>query len=306
MKRKSPFVDGEHRHPPRPAPCWSYGARFDAHAATNSACSASAGSVANCDARYPLETHTTTIGRRRSGPSSPPGASKSTRHALRARRMPAPCARMRRYGWGRGPRSQDRRDRGLQVDAPTTEPIDLRASLGREDHLPRQDGVRRVEPARPRLGVRVGVRDVRLEIEDGGAVEQVHAAHVNGPPTDPVDGHGAQADRVWAVRRTRGEDPSLAIAPRRQDLRLPAPPLLHVPVKDEDDPRVRPRREPVERVLEAAAREELDRGGDVRGERGLPGCGAPLGERRTNDANRLEEVRRHRCVKDGPARAIGP
>jgi hypothetical protein len=182
-------------------------------------------------------------------------------------------------------------DGGSEIHASAPQPLELIPGEVRERHVPGRDGIRGRQPTRPRVRVCIGVSNVRLEVEDRRLVQKVEAAHVKDQALDPLESHHAQANRVGAMRRARGEHATFAIAAGRENFRLPTSSLLDVSMKDENDPDAIETVEAFERVLVAAAREKLDAADGVQRVARLPWSRGPLLERRTDDPDGLEKVR---------------
>src|SRR5512143_3624412 len=88
-----------------------------------------------------------------------------------------------------------------------------------------------LQPAGPDAGLPVPA-GVRLDVEDGRPVDEVEAGDPEDAPVAAQEPEDAQAERVRAVRRPRGEDaPGLRLS-RRNDLEFHAPGLVEM---EEDD-----------------------------------------------------------------------
>src|SRR5512138_455521 len=88
-----------------------------------------------------------------------------------------------------------------------------------------------LQPAGPDAGLPVPA-GVRLDIEDGRPVDEVEAGDPEDAAVAAQEPQDAEAERVRAVRRPRGEDaPGLRLA-RRDDFELHAPGLVEM---EEDD-----------------------------------------------------------------------
>ena len=70
--------------------------------------------------------------------------------------------------------------------------------------------------SRIRQSIAVGERHVRLHVEDGRAVHEVDAAQVQRVATYALKLHQGEPNRIWPVRRSRGEETILgAVAAQR-------------------------------------------------------------------------------------------
>lgn len=138
---------------------------------------------------------------------------------------------------------------------------------------------RAFEPAAHGDTERVGVRNVRFDVEHGCALEHVDAAHVQREPLHGCELEHAETDRVRPVRRARREDTAPMGAPLRQHLGSPA----LVEVKPEQHPHERPAVEVGERMLEVASAEQFDAATHVARCRGLARSLDTLAKRRVND-----------------------
>ena len=193
------------------------------------------------------------------------------------------------------PERQDRLDPGRQVHSVRAQPRERCARLFVENDAPRLDGVVGHEPAGPRVGERVRVGDVRLEIEHRRSVERVEAYDVQRETLDPFEPGRAHPDGVGTTRRARREYTLLLRASRRQHLGPPSPPLGDIAVEDEKDPQAIPMLEPFERVLEAVPLAQLDARPHVETGRGLTRRLEAFEEGRSDETDGLEAefARRH-------------
>lgn len=94
-----------------------------------------------------------------------------------------------------------------------------------------------------RLRNAVRQRNIGLDIQNGGAIHQIHAGKMQYRAVQRMQFHpfqpdGRQPDGIGTERRTRGEHPHAHIAPqpRRPDRR--APPLIHVFTEHPDQPQM--------------------------------------------------------------------
>ncbi len=177
---------------------------------------------------------------------------------------------------GVGLRAERQRARHLvfEEDPVQREEVELPARLVAPRHAKRRHRIARREPAPLGVGMRVGVRNVRFDVEHRRPVEHVHAADPHLEPAHLDQLHRGHADGVRPVRRAGGEEATaLPQAARREHLGTEASLVTGVAIEDEEDPQVLPQPHVLERVLVVMPLEEHDR------RLGLVAAGVPLARR---------------------------
>ena len=158
-----------------------------------------------------------------------------------------------------GVAAEDLVQAGLEIDGPfLPEPGHVLEGLRREADREGRRGVERgvhfVDPASLGVGEGIVGRDVRLDVEDRRAVDQVAGAEDQFSFLDLDQLHRSDAERIRSMRGARGEDAApFRRAARREHFGSP----VGVTVEPPDQPDAIEAFQVLERLLEFVARQHL-------------------------------------------------
>ena len=164
--------------------------------------------------------------------------------------------------------------------------LQLLLGLGTETHRQRRGGGIGGKAA---TGIRqaVGIGNVGFDIDDGGAIEQIHRPQLQPQlapfATDPVQFDHREAERIGAEGGASGKDadPLVAAKARRAHRRVPA--LRHGLVKDEAEPQMGELLDAAQHIRLIVRGEQLEAGASRFDQTGLAGDGELLLVGRADD-----------------------